>query len=124
MANGRLEELMRMEISRSGPVTVVKPIDRRMDAHSVIGFKATMHDISESGADHIVLDMSRIDFMDSSGLGALISVLKLMLPDKVFEVSGLTPPVKKLFDLTHMDRVFNIYTTVDDAIAGLHKRAI
>lgn len=115
---------MRMEISKSGPITIVKPFDRRMDAPSVIGFKATMHDISESGADHIVLDMSRIEFMDSSGLGALISVMKMMLPDKAFEISGLTPPVKKLFDLTHMDRVFNIHVTIDDAIAGQHKRAI
>ena len=70
-----------MEISESGPITIVKPYDRRMDAACVVRFKATMHDISESGARHIVLDMSRIEFLDSSGLGALISFLKRMSPD-------------------------------------------
>lgn len=114
---------MRMEISECGPITIVKPCDRRMDAHGVIQFKATMHGIAEGGAKHIVLDMSRIDFMDSSGLGALIAVLKRMSPDRKFEVSGLTAPVQKVFDLTRMDHVFKIYKKTDDAIAGLQEKA-
>lgn len=119
---GQLGEVMKMEISECGPITVVKPYDRRMDAPSVVSFKATMHDIAESGARHIVLDMSRIDFMDSSGLGALIAVLKRMSPDKKFEISGLTAPVQRVFDLTRMDHVFKIYKTTDDAIASQQKR--
>lgn len=114
---------MKIEISECGPITIVKPYDRRMDAHSIIGFKATMHEISESGTKHIVLDMSRIDFMDSSGLGALIAVLKRMSPEKKFEVAGLTAPVQRVFDLTRMDHVFKIYKTIDDAVVSLQKRA-
>lgn len=113
---------MKMEISECGPITIVKPYDRRMDAPCVVGFKATMHDISDSGAGHIVLDMSRVNFMDSSGLGALIAVLKRVSPDKKFEISGLTAPVKRVFDLTRMDHVFKIYKTTDDAIASRQKR--
>lgn len=113
-----------MEISECGPITVVKPHDRRMDAPCVVGFKATIHSISEGGAEHIVLDMSRVEFMDSSGLGALISVLKRLSPDKKFEISGLTPPVQKVFDLTRMDHVFKIYKTVDDAVASVQKKAV
>ncbi len=123
LASRQLERFMKMEISKNGPITIVKPFNRRMDAPSVVSFKAIMHDISESGATHIVLDMSRIEFMDSSGLGALISVLKRMSPEKVFEVSGLTPPVKKVFDLTHMNRIFNIHRTIDDAIVQEQERA-
>lgn len=115
---------MKMEISNCGPITVVKPYDRRMDAPSVVGFKAMMHDISESGAKHIVLDMSRIEFMDSSGLGALIAVLKRLSPDKKFEVSGLTPPVRRVFDLTRMDHVFRIYDTVGEATRPFEKKAV
>lgn len=114
---------MKMEITEVGPITVVRPIDKRMDAPSVVGFKATIHGVSDAGATHVVLDMSRIEFMDSSGLGALVSVLKLMSPDKKFEVSSLTPPVRKLFNLTRMDHVFKVYPTIDDAIAGHAKKA-
>lgn len=115
---------MKMEISECGQITVVKPYDPQMDAPSVVGFKATMHDIAESGATHIILDMSRIEFMDSSGLGALISVLKHLSPDKKFEISGLTAPVRKVFDLTRMDHVFKIYKTTDDAIARYQRKAV
>ena len=120
--SGQLGKIMRMEIYESGPITIAMPYDRRMDAACVIAFKATMHDISESGARHILLDMSRIEFMDSSGLGALIAVLKKMSPDRKFEVCGLTARVQKVFDLTRMDRVFNIYKTVEDAIPGQRKK--
>lgn len=82
-----------------------------------------MHGITDGGAAHVVLDMSRIDFMDSSGLGALIAVLKRMSPDGKFELAGLTAPVQRVFDLTRMDRVFKIYKTLDAAVAGLRKKA-
>ena len=114
---------MKMEISECGPITVVKPYDKRMDAPSVVGFKATMHEISESGASHVVLDMSVIEFMDSSGLGALVSVLKMMSPDKKFELAGPTEPVRKVFKLTRMDHVFNIYAGIEDALDGQQKMA-
>ena len=117
-----LGEVMRMEISESGQITIVKPYDRRMDAPCVISFKATMHDVAESGTKHIVLDMSRIDFMDSSGLGALIAVLKRVSPDKRFEIAGLTAPVQRVFDLTRMDHVFKIYKTAGEAIASQQKK--
>lgn len=119
-----LGEVMKMEIYECGPITVVKPCERRLDAARAVGFKATMHEIVEkSGTAHIVLDMSRIDFMDSSGLGALIAVLKRMSPDNKFEVSGLTAPVQRVFDLTRMDHVFKVYKTIDDAVAGVRKKA-
>lgn len=114
---------MKMEISQFGPVTVVKPCDRRLDAPSAVGFKATMRSVSDGGAQHIVLDMSRIDFLDSSGLGALIAVLKHLTPDKKFEVTGLTPAVRKVFNLTRMDHVFKVYTTIDQVVPDSKRKA-
>jgi len=121
MQSGTVENGMKMEISEFGPVTVVKPIDQRMDAHSVVGFKATMHEIADSGTDHVVLDMSRVEFMDSSGLGALVAVLKHMSPDKKFEIAGLTAAVEKVFRLTRMDYVFKVHASINDVIAPQKK---
>ena len=119
----QVESKMKMEISDHGPVTLAKPIDSRMDAASAVGFKTTMHGIAQSGAENVVLDLSRINFMDSSGLGALVAVLKEMAPDKKLEVAGLTPPLQKLFQLTRMDNVFKVYNTAGDAISDYEQKA-
>ena len=114
---------MKMEISEFGPFTVVKPCDKRLDAPSAVAFKATMRSVSDGGAQHIVLDMSRIDFLDSSGLGALIAVLKHLSPDTKIEVAGLTPAVRKVFYLTRMEHAFKVYTTIDQAVPDDKRRA-
>jgi anti-sigma B factor antagonist len=70
-------------------------------------------------ADELVLDLSNVTFMDSTGLGAMLSCLRTMkAKGGSLRVASLTPEVKRLFDMVMMDRVFEIYPTVDDALTG------
>lgn len=64
--------------------------------------------------DRIVVDLSRVTFMDSSALGVLINGLKRVGPDGGIEVIAPHPSVRALFRMTRMDRVF---TLVDVASA-------
>lgn len=61
-------------------------------------------------SDRAILDLSGVAFLDSSGLGAVVAVMKMMAPDRPLELSGLTPTVDKVFRLTRMDSVFTIRT--------------
>ncbi|MEM6618907.1 MAG: STAS domain-containing protein [Pseudomonadota bacterium] len=107
---------MEIETRMIGEATVVKLCDTRLDAAQAVRFKESLRELSEAGASHIVLDMTDIAFMDSSGLGAVVTVMKLMGRDKTLKLAALTPAVAKVFKLTRMDNVFAIFPTVEDAV--------
>jgi anti-sigma B factor antagonist len=58
-----------------------------------------------------------VAFLDSSGLGAVVAVKKLMGPDRRLDLACLTPAVDKVFRLTRMDSVFTIHAALPDAAA-------
>ncbi len=80
----------------------------RLDAANVIQFKDTMRQLTEAGPSQIVLDLSAVTFLDSSGLGAVVAVLKALRTGQNLQLTNLTPPVERVFQLTRMDKVFSI----------------
>lgn len=76
-----------------------------------------MRDATKNGPGRVVLDLARVQFLDSSGLGAIVAVKKLLAPDQVLELSGLTPTVEKVFRLTRMDSIFTIHPTIEVAVS-------
>ena len=106
---------MEFDVIQNGAVTHLKMKQTRLDAAGAIGFKEAVRAIADDGADYILLDMSNVAFMDSSGLGALVSVMKYMGAEKKFEITCLTPVVEKVFKLTRMDEVFRVHKSTEDA---------
>lgn len=82
--------------------------ESRLDAAVAIEFKDAMRRAMQGGAGPVTLDLSQVRFMDSSGLGAVIAVLKMMPQGRALRLSGLTPNVARVFHLTRMDSVFTI----------------
>lgn len=107
---------MEIETKVVNGITVAKLCDTRLDAAQALRFKEGLRELSDGGANHIVLDMSDIAFMDSSGLGAVVTVMKQMGRDKTLELAALTSAVAKVFALTRMDKIFAIYPSVDAAV--------
>ncbi len=95
----------------------------RLDAAVAIRFKDEMRALTEDGPERVVLDMSDIDFLDSSGLGAVVAAMKQAGSTRKLELAGLTPTVKKVFRLTRMDTVFTIHPDAGAALGGDHARA-
>ena len=82
--------------------------ESRLDAAVAIEFKDAMRRAMQGGSGPVTLDLSQVRFMDSSGLGAVIAVLKMMPQGRALRLSGLTPNVARVFHLTRMDSVFTI----------------
>lgn len=114
---------MEIETKVVGGITVAKLCDTRLDAAQAVRFKEGLRELSDAGADHILIDMQDIGFMDSSGLGAVVTVMKQMGKSKRLELAALSPAVAKVFTLTRMDKVFSIYPSVDAALANGMKAA-
>jgi anti-sigma B factor antagonist len=95
---------------------VVTVNETRIDAASAIKFKERMREVTQAPSDRVVLDLSQVTFLDSSGLGAVVGVMKALGPARKLELSGLTPSVTKVFRLTRMDTVFTIHATLPDGL--------
>ena len=91
---------------------LVKVIDSRIDAAVAIQFKDTLRAVTQGGPHRVVLDLSDVTFIDSSGLGAVVAGMKLLNGDHVLELACLTPVVAKVLKLTRMDTVFKIHADV------------
>lgn len=87
-------------------VTLTGP---RLDAANAAEFKEAIAKTIEAGESRIVLDMTSIAFIDSSGLGALVGVLKRLGSRGDLALAALQPPVHKALKLTRMDRIFQVF---------------
>jgi anti-sigma B factor antagonist len=64
----------------------------------------------EEGQKNFIFDFSECEFIDSTGLGALVSIYKKCVEKGgTVKLKSLKPQVEKLFKLTRLDRVFEIY---------------
>lgn len=108
---------MELEVYEQGGILVIRPMQDRIDAACAIHFKDRMRDLTRaSAAPRVVMDMTNIAFLDSSGLGAVVAVLKALGPDRKLELSGLTTTVQKVFRLTRMDSIFVIHDAMPDGL--------
>lgn len=90
-------------------VNIVTVDASRIDAAAAIRFKDAMRECTETGPDHVVLDLSQVLFVDSSGLGAIVASMKQLGKARRMDLAGLTPDVAKVFRLTRMDSIFAIH---------------
>ena len=96
--------------------TIVTIDEIRLDASISESFRVYLFDQIDNGANNMVIDLSIVRFMDSSGLGALVAALKKMGGEGSLKLAAAQPVVLDLFNLTSMDSLFTILPTVTEAI--------
>lgn len=106
---------MKLEKEIHGDTTLVTVLENRIDAAVAIQFKDGMREVTETDQARFVIDMANVNFVDSSGLGAIVSVMKMVGTNRKLELAGLTTSVQKVFRLTRMDTVFTIHAHVGEA---------
>jgi anti-sigma B factor antagonist len=108
-----------MELSghiEGNDVLVVELREASLDASNVREFRDAAQALLQD-KNRVVLDLSGVKFVDSSGLGALISCLRQVNGRKGdFRLCAMSKSVRALFELMRMHRVFNIHESRDEAI--------
>ncbi len=99
--------------------TIATITEKRLDAKIAVAFKEEMAALINSGVTVIILDMGGVGFVDSSGLGAIVTGLKLLGRKGDLLVAGVKDDVMTMFTLTRMDRVFQMFPTTNDALKSL-----
>jgi len=90
----------------------------RIDASGAIQFKDQMRELTASGPARVVLNLEQVEFVDSTGLGAIVASMKQLATGQVLELAALNSAVDKVFRLTRMDTVFTIHDKVDEVFEG------
>jgi anti-anti-sigma factor len=75
----------------------------------------------EAGPNNIILDLATIDFVDSSGLGALVQLVKKATTDGGTVQVVTNPRVTQTVKLVRLEKFLSLQPSVDDAIANLEK---
>ena len=93
--------------------------DDRIDAAVAVEFKDRIRDLTGTPDTRIILNLANVDFVDSSGLGAIVGSMKQLGSKKRMDLAGLTPTVEKVFRMTRMDKVFRIYPDSETAFGDI-----
>ena len=102
----------------SGGVTVVQ-----VDGQLIVGNRQELKDLVQAALDRgdrrLLIDFSRTGYIDSSGLGALVSISKrIREAGGELRLAGLNDDLRSLFELTKLDTLFAISETTDQALTS------
>ena len=107
---------MKINTEKSGEIAVVTLEAEHLDASVAEAFKQSMQPVLDSSTK-VVFDMSPLQFVDSAGLGAILSCMrKLSAANGDLKLCGLTKPVRAIFEISRMHRIFDIFPTRAEAI--------
>lgn len=106
-----------MEETRVDGAVVLKLALRRLDAAVAPRFREEAL-ARVTGATCVVLDLSAVDFMDSTGLGCVVAVMKRLQPGGDLRLVGVGERVSAVLRLTRLDAVFRAFETTEQALAA------
>ncbi len=112
---------MEFVLRQEGRSLVVAFADRvNLEGDESAAFKDRLKSLIADGADRVVVDFGNVGFMDSQGLGALISCLKTLKQGQGrIVLANLSEPVDSVLQVTRLRRVFEVRPNVEDAVASL-----
>ncbi len=102
--------------------TVVIALDGVLNVTTADQLKQTFHQVAEAGVRTVVLEMSKVHFIDSAGLAVLIAGSKMLGGgNQCLQLVGLQPQPQMLFKLTMFDKVFGVYADVASALKACQR---
>jgi anti-sigma B factor antagonist len=102
-------------------ILVVKLKGETLDSRSAQEFQKQIFDLIQNEHYHLLLNLKKIQFIDSSGLGAIVTILKKILPDSALKLCGLNKNVAFAFEITNLHKIFDIYESQATALQAFQK---
>ncbi len=105
---------------QSSPALLVVQPSGVLNAANASALQAQLSEhISQAQAQGLVVDMSRVESLDSAGLVSLVSVLRLARNlQKRFYLCAVPPSIRIILELTQLDRVFEVVEAQPQGIAA------
>jgi anti-sigma B factor antagonist len=111
---------MELSVEKHGDVAVVAVGVQELDAGNTAEFKRDIAPVLDANAK-VVLDLSRLRFIDSSGMGAFLSCLrKVNAKGGDLKVCRMTNQVRTIIELVRMHRMLEIFRSPEEAVSAFH----
>jgi len=105
-----------MSVREDGEITIIE-LSGEVDAQRSPEIKSKIRSLIGEGKAKLVVDLAKVKYMDSSGLGVLVSGLKAARKESGdLKLSTLQSEVQNIFELTQLNKVFEIFENQADAI--------
>lgn len=109
----------RMDETRPRPGTTVIAVWGEVDLHVAPDLRDRMTTMISDGTNELVVDLSDATFVDSMTLGVLLGAMKrLRARNGHLRVVVTKPDLRRIFEITLLDQVFALYSSLDDALAA------
>lgn len=113
---------MKFEEQIVGSIYIISVFVERATLYDADEFKKIVNSRIDEGYVNVVIDLSEVEYLDSTFLGNLVSLLKRSVRvDGDLKLVGFKPNVRSMFELTRMFRVFESFSSVDEAIKSFNK---
>ncbi len=101
---------------------VVVDIPKRLTSDTSDDLKTILKNLVEDKKHNIVINLEKTAYMDSSGLGSVVSKIAATRANKGdIRLAAVQKYVADLLDLTHIDQILQIYDSVDDAVRSFEE---
>jgi anti-sigma B factor antagonist len=110
---------MQIEVVNDNGTTIVRPTGDRLDIEVAAQFRSKLLSLIDEGNRQLVVDLKDVSFIDSSGLGALVSALKTLKRSSIagdVRLARVQAPVVSLLEVIRLNRVFTSYASVEQAV--------
>jgi len=97
----------------------VLPLEGEIDLHVSPGIAASLSTMVAQRPKQLIVDLSRVSYIDSSGLAVLIEAMQNVTQyGGQFALAGLQDAVRPIFEIARLDQVFRIFDDVEEALAA------
>ncbi len=108
---------MKLTQQQQGEIVILEPKGKIMGGPDATLLHDKLHEIIDSGIKRVVIDLSKVDWMNSTGLGILISsYTTLRNSDGELKLANVTEKIQSLLVITKLVTVFDSHNSVDEAI--------
>ncbi len=113
---------MNVDVKEFGNVNVIHIKGNLMGGPETMSVHDKVKELIDKGKLSIVIDLSKVKWMNSSGLGTMMGCLtSLRNAEGELKLCGVTEKVKSLFMITKLITLFDTYSTVEDAVKAFDK---
>ncbi|MDC7221175.1 MAG: STAS domain-containing protein [Spirochaetales bacterium] len=108
-----------MKSIEKNSIPILIPELKQIDVNNSPRFREEL-DAQLANRDKVILDLGNVHFMDSTGLGIIVSALRTMNEKKgALAICSITPAVKVLFDMVRMSQIASLYASREEALTAL-----
>ena len=108
---------MRLSDREQSGVVILEPKGKIMGGPDASLLHDKLHEYIDQGKKNVVVDLGKVDWMNSTGLGILISgYTTLRNHDGVLKLANVTDKIQSLLTITKLVTVFEAFDSIDEAI--------